>query len=135
MISINLTHHASQVPVLCQKLAFLVGYEGQCQMSLTHDSAKKPEIILKTGHFTVECQTFHSVIHWPFVSKCQTGSVTVRGVLNYEMVRYLIFTAIYIKDESSHRFLLETEIWDLVPNFCDNQSHLQLYVDLNINKR
>jgi hypothetical protein len=121
--------------VLCQELAFLVGHEGQCQMSLTHDSAKKPEIILKTGRFTVECQNFHSVIHWPFVSKCQTCSVTVRGVSNYEMVQYLIFTAIYIKDESSHRFLFDTEIWDLVPNFCDNQSHLHLYVDLNINKR
>ena len=69
------------------------------------------------------------------MSKCQTGSVTVRGVSNYKMVQYLIFTAIYIKDESSHRFLFDTEIWDLVPNICDNQSHLHLYVDLNINKR
>jgi hypothetical protein len=48
--------------VLCQKLAFVVGHEGQCQMSLTHDSAKKPEIILKTGRFTVECQSVKLVV-------------------------------------------------------------------------
>src|ERR1700692_3781203 len=52
-ISINLAHHTSQAPVLCQKSAHVTGHGGQCQIGPMCDNAKKSKISSKTGHFTV----------------------------------------------------------------------------------
>ena len=52
-ISINSAHHTSQAPVLCRKLALVMGHEGQYQRGLMLDNAKKSKISSKTSHFTV----------------------------------------------------------------------------------